>query len=202
MMPHPSMPHRIPQVAIVDSNTLAAIGLKQLLQNIMPFMQVATFGSLMALEEVSPDTYFHFFVSIDILLQHRAFFSGFRHKTIVLTQADNAATQLTDFHCLCVTDPEELLVKRLLQLEQRAHGQGQHLPPMPKHPRVLTDREVEVLALVAAGKLNKEIADCLNIGLTTVITHRKNIMEKLGAKSVSALTIYAVMHGYVDINSL
>ena len=39
-------------------------------------------------------------------------------------------------------------------------------------------------------------------GLTTVITHRKNIMEKLGMKSVSALTIYAVMHGYVDINKI
>ena len=39
-------------------------------------------------------------------------------------------------------------------------------------------------------------------GLTTVITHRKNIMDKLGMKSVSALTIYAVMHGYIDINKI
>ena len=44
--------------------------------------------------------------------------------------------------------------------------------------------------------------DLLCIGLTTVITHRKNIQEKLGLKSVSALTIYAVMHGYVDINHI
>ena len=50
--------------------------------------------------------------------------------------------------------------------------------------------------------INKEIAEKLNIGLATVITHRKNIMEKLGMKSVSALTIYAVMHGYVDINKI
>ena len=52
------------------------------------------------------------------------------------------------------------------------------------------------------GFINKEVADQLNIGMTTVITHRKNIMEKLGMKSVSALTIYAVMHGYVDINKI
>ena len=51
-------------------------------------------------------------------------------------------------------------------------------------------------------KINKEIADLLCIGLTTVITHRKNIQEKLGIKSVSALTIYAVMHGFVDINHI
>jgi len=50
--------------------------------------------------------------------------------------------------------------------------------------------------------INKEIAGRLNISITTVITHRKNIMEKLGMKSVSALTIYAVMHGYVDINKI
>ena len=50
--------------------------------------------------------------------------------------------------------------------------------------------------------INKEIADKLNIGLPTVITHRKNIMDKLNIKSVSAMTIYAVMNGYVDINKI
>jgi DNA-binding NarL/FixJ family response regulator len=59
-----------------------------------------------------------------------------------------------------------------------------------------------VMSLIVKGCINKEIADKLNIGMTTVITHRKNIMEKLGLKSVSALTIYAVMHGYVDINKI
>ena len=67
---------------------------------------------------------------------------------------------------------------------------------------MLSDREIEVLSLIVQGFINKEIADRLNIGLTTVITHRKNIMEKLGVKSVSALTIYAVMNGYVDINRI
>ena len=66
----------------------------------------------------------------------------------------------------------------------------------------MTNSEIEVLSLVVQGYINKEIAIKLNISLTTVITHRKNIMEKLGMKSVSALTIYAVMHGYVDINKI
>ena len=52
------------------------------------------------------------------------------------------------------------------------------------------------------GYINKEIADKLNISLSTVITHRRNIMEKLNAKSVSALTIYAVMQGFVDITNI
>jgi DNA-binding NarL/FixJ family response regulator len=56
--------------------------------------------------------------------------------------------------------------------------------------------------LIVKGYINKEIADRLNIGLTTVISHRKNIMTKLGLRSVSALTIYAVMHGYINIDQI
>ena len=85
------------------------------------------------------------------------------------------------------------------------HPHGEHLPMMDANSNMknaLTDRETEVLSLIAQGKINKEIADQLCIGLTTVITHRKNIQEKLGLKSVSALTIYAVTHGYVDINRI
>lgn len=66
----------------------------------------------------------------------------------------------------------------------------------------LSPREIEVMTLIVQGLINKEIADKLNISLPTVITHRKNIMAKLKIKSVSALTIFAVMHGYVDISQI
>jgi DNA-binding NarL/FixJ family response regulator len=74
--------------------------------------------------------------------------------------------------------------------------------PKVLEQKILSDREIEVMNLIVQGFINKEIADKLNIGLSTVVTHRRNIMDKLGVKSVSALTIYAVMHGYVDINSI
>lgn len=54
--------------------------------------------------------------------------------------------------------------------------------------------QIEVLILITKGLINKEIADKLHISLTTVISHRKNITEKLGIKSVSGLTVYAVMN--------
>jgi DNA-binding CsgD family transcriptional regulator len=113
-------------------------------------------------------------------------------------------SQLSDFHCLCVNVPEQQLVRSLLALQQYAHGRGEHLPPMPEmlQRKILSDREIEVMSLIVQGYINKEIADRLSIGLATVITHRRNIMDKLGLKSVSALTIYAVMHGYVDINKI
>ena len=193
-----------PRLAIVDPNTLATIGLKQLLQNVMPIMTVDTFGSFAELEANGPDNYYHYFVSMNLVLENRQFFLKRRRKTIVLTASVDPETQLKDFHSLCINVPEAQLVRSLLILEQHAHGAGRNLPSMPRamQAKVLTDREIEVLSLIVQGYINKEIADQLSIGLTTVITHRKNIMEKLGMKSVSALTIYAVMHGYVDINKI
>lgn len=67
---------------------------------------------------------------------------------------------------------------------------------------VLSEREIEILRLIATGMANKEIADKLNISINTVITHRKNISQKTGIKSVSGLTIYAVVQKLVSIESL
>ena len=193
-----------PKIAIVDANTLAALGLKQILQTVMPIMTVDTFGSFAELQSGHPDAYFHYFVAMSIVLENKPFFLERRRKTIVLTLSLDTMSQLSNFHCLCVNVPEQQLVRSLLTLQQHAHGRGEHLPPMPEMLRrkVLSDREIEVMSLIVQGFINKEIADRLNIGLATVITHRKNIMDKLGLKSVSALTIYAVMHGYVDINKI
>ena len=66
----------------------------------------------------------------------------------------------------------------------------------------MSPRETEVTILLAKGCINKEIADNLNIGLTTVITHRKNIMEKLHARSLADIIIYAVVNGLVDVGEL
>ena len=193
-----------PRVAIIDPNTLSVLGLKSILQNVMPIMTVDTFGSFTELEANHPEQYFHYFVSMNVVLENKAFFLVQRKKTIVLTLSRDTMSQLSEFHSLCINVPEAELVRSILMLEQHAHGHGQNLPAMPKalQQKILSDREIEVMSLIVQGFINKEIADKLNIGLSTVITHRKNIMDKLGLKSVSALTIYAVTHGYVDINKI
>lgn len=58
----------------------------------------------------------------------------------------------------------------------------------------LTKREIDIITLVAKGLINKEIADKLNISIHTVITHRKNISKKTGIKSISGLTMFAVLN--------
>ena len=184
-----------PKIAVVGSNTLALIGMRQLLQSVMPIVEVVTLGSFAELTANHPDQYFHYFVSMEIVLSERAFFLERRRKTIVLTTTQNETAQLSDFHCLYINQPEQQLLHALLQLEQHAHRGGRNLPPTATESaqsrQLLTRREVEVM-----------VADKLHIGLSTVITHRKNIMDKLGLKSVSALTIYAVTHGYVDVDKV
>ena len=62
----------------------------------------------------------------------------------------------------------------------------------------LSNREVDVLVCVAKGMTNKDISDMLNISIHTVITHRKNIVKKTGIKSVSGLTVYALLNNLLE----
>jgi DNA-binding NarL/FixJ family response regulator len=57
---------------------------------------------------------------------------------------------------------------------------------------LLTDREREILQLLAEGRVNKEVANLLNISLTTVETHRGHILQKLSLHSTADLILYAV----------
>ena len=66
----------------------------------------------------------------------------------------------------------------------------------------LSEREKEILVSVAKGMLNKEIADQYHISIHTVISHRKNITRKTGIKTVAGLTVYALLNGLIDINTV
>jgi two-component system response regulator NreC len=63
---------------------------------------------------------------------------------------------------------------------------------------LLTQRERELLQLIAEGKSNKDVANMLNLSLYTVETHRGNIMEKLNLHSVPELILYAVRKGVIS----
>lgn len=65
----------------------------------------------------------------------------------------------------------------------------------------LTQREIEVLICLTKGQANKEIAETLNISIHTVISHRKNIIEKTGVKSLPGLTIYALSKNIIQLNT-
>lgn len=188
-----------PEIAIVDSNTLSCIGLQTLLEGIIPMATIRVFHSFGELVDDTPDMYAHYFVSAQIYFEHTAFFRERHPRAIVLTVGDNLP-QLAGIPTLNIYQDEQVLVKSILQMHEHGHhGQHSHSMSMTHD---LSAREIEVLVLITKGLINKEIAEKLNISLTTVISHRKNITEKLGIKSVPGLTIYAVMNGYVEADSI
>ena len=62
----------------------------------------------------------------------------------------------------------------------------------------LTQREREVLKLIAEGNKNRAIAECLSVSVKTVEKHRANLMKKLNLHGVSALTMYAIDNGLIS----
>jgi len=66
-------------------------------------------------------------------------------------------------------------------------------------PDILSQRETDVLIQLASGMSNKGIANKLHISINTVMTHRKNISQKTGIKTVSGLTIYAVVKKLINL---
>jgi two-component system response regulator NreC len=62
---------------------------------------------------------------------------------------------------------------------------------------LLTDREKEVLHLLAEGRSNKEVATLLDLGLSTVETHRANLMQKLNLHNTAEIVLYAVRKGLI-----
>jgi DNA-binding NarL/FixJ family response regulator len=62
---------------------------------------------------------------------------------------------------------------------------------------LLTDREKEVLQLLAEGRSNKEVATQLNVGLSTVETHRANLMQKVNLHNTAEIVLYAVRKGII-----
>lgn len=197
----------IPHIAIVDPNTLAVLGLKHLLESVMPMAHIDSYLSFAELSANHPEAYFHYFVEMRTVLANLPFFIENRVKTIVLMESTGQMAALDRFHSICVNQPEKDLLRSLLALEQQAHAHGRNLPKIKNDNHdanlsVLSQRELEVLTLVVKGYINKEIAERLNIAQATVVTHRKNITSKLGIKSVSSLTIFAVMQGIVGINEI
>ena len=66
----------------------------------------------------------------------------------------------------------------------------------------LSNREREIIVCVVKGMTNKEIADQLCLSIHTVITHRRNISNKLQIRSAAGLTIYAIVNKLVDIKDV
>ena len=110
---------------------------------------------------------------------------------------DSARTDVIDA-VRAVARGESFLTRRISRMLQEDYIQDLKNKGLADRYDMLTDREREILQLVAEGKANKEVAALLNIGVTTVETHRAHILQKLGLHSVPELILYAMRRGIVS----
>lgn len=89
----------------------------------------------------------------------------------------------------------------LLQLLESMLSSTGYLNEKPES-NTLSERELTILKYIALGNTNNEIAERLFISTHTVMTHRKNITRKLGIKTVSGLTVYAILNKLIKVEEL
>ena len=197
------MMERRPAIAVIAPSILTALGMKSILEKIIPMAEVEVFNDVHALEESGMERYFHFFTAAPLFVRHSALFRPYRRRVILLA-GGSVPPELADMRRLNILRSEEELVRDIMHMHRSVHHDAHDPAPAASAAQgpVLSAREAEVLVLIARGHINKEIAQRLGIGLTTVISHRRNLMEKLGIRSVSGLTLYAVTRGYVEADEL
>jgi DNA-binding NarL/FixJ family response regulator len=101
---------------------------------------------------------------------------------------------LTTIHLL--EDKETLTrkIRDLLENQEEGYSETRAIE--------LSPREITIVRLVSLGLTNRQIAERLYLSAHTVMTHRKNIISKLGIKSVSGLTIYAIVNNIITIEEV
>jgi len=126
-------------------------------------------------------------------------------KTILLTgdpvrmETDNQPSSLAAEAQVSIRLSEkkdEIISKILNILDLSVSGTGS------AYEETLSLREKTIVRLISMGLTNRQIADELFLSAHTVITHRKNISSKLGIKSISGLTVYAIVNNIITIEEV
>jgi DNA-binding CsgD family transcriptional regulator len=177
------------QIAIILPDTLQSAGLQSLLTDYFPPVGIAFFSSFecMASATNDPYPYDYYFTLPEIFVLNADFFLPRKAKTVLLISRDAGSATGNNLNILAT---QETIIENLQQLFA---SEGNN--PVSEKSKELSSRETDVLKCIVQGLTNKDIADNLNISLNTVLTHRKNITSKLGIKTVSGLTFYAIMNG-------
>ncbi|MDR1102195.1 MAG: LuxR C-terminal-related transcriptional regulator [Tannerella sp.] len=184
------------QIAILLPDTLQSIGLRSLLTDYFSPVEITRFSSFEAFASAEKEVFDFYFILPELFVAHADFFLPIRNKTVCILYRDEAAAA-NAWPYLPILAPQEVIIGQLRQAMQEENPSG-----LMESSRELSAREREVLQLIVAGLMNKEIADKLYISLNTVLTHRKNITSKLGIKTVPGLTFYAITNGLISGNEI
>jgi len=187
-------------IAILEPSQIIVEGLSNMLMKLKKNFHIFRFNDLEELRNSSAIAHFQIAVINPSAIQNRiADFVKLKNNhtqilwvALVYSFFDDEVIRKFDDTLLITAAPDQI-ARKLGQINT-ATDRDQH--------EDLSDREIEVLSQLVKGLSNKEIADKLNISIHTVISHRKNINEKTGIKSLSGLTIYAITKKIIPLDSI
>lgn len=184
-------------IAVVSTDFLSGYGLKALLYEYFTPDSIDVFAAVA--DYLSSKNAYHLLIlpAVDYLMHYQRLTVKNKIVTLPCAPQQNPQGQQGQAPHLYTQCSEQEMVEQL-QCILTSFDSLQSIDAKCE----LSERELEVLAGVAQGSMNKEIADSLNVSINTVITHRKNITAKLGIKTVSGLTVYAILNGIISGNDL
>lgn len=138
----------------------------------------------------TPDEADFHILSPESFFAHLQFYMPRKSHVAILFDSSSSKTANGEPVALCRTDDIATITQSLYAaIDMSETDEEEHLD--------LTPREKEVLCLIAQGATIKELACRLGISANTALTHRKNISAKLGIRSVSGLSLYAMINGLI-----
>lgn len=192
-------------ILVVDSY-LVRKGVVSLLNRIQGARILKEFGSDGPLESYLQNHPVDFIIiSSSGLDRHSDLFTAdprLLEKTILLEESekrvpDGKSRSYDVRSILYLTDGKDALIHKINVLKENTEEGLSGTLPMELSPR-----EITIVRLVSMGLTNRQIAEQLFLSTHTVMTHRKNIISKLGIKSVSGLTIYAIVNNIITIEEV
>lgn len=191
------------RVIICEASEVIAIGLAEIIDSMAQFDVVMRLDSPKHLSEKIVATDANMLIVNPALLgfHNREFLSqlGKEHPHVVMIALVTTCldhSMLTPYSGVIeINDTRSKIISKMDEFVQSETAKNNEDVELSK-------RETDVLVAVAKGMMNKEIADQMNISIHTVISHRKNITRKTGIKSVSGLTVYALLNNLIDEKDL
>ena len=191
------------RVIICEASEIISIGLAEIIDSMAQFDVVSRLDSPEHLSEKITATDANLLIIDPALLgfHNREFLSqlGKEHPQLIMIAL---ATSYLDHSMLTPYNGVIEINDTRSKINSKMNGFAQSESTKNADDVELSKRETDVLVAIAKGMMNKEIADQMNISIHTVISHRKNITRKTGIKSVSGLTVYALLNNLIDEKDL
>ena len=191
------------RVIICEASEIISIGLAEIIDGLAQFDVVARFDNPEHLSEKITSLDANLLIIDPTLLgfHNRDFLSQLEkeHPNVIIIALVSSCidhAMLTPYNGIIeINDTRSKIISKMNEFSQNETTKSTDDVELSK-------RETDVLVAVAKGMMNKEIADQMNISIHTVISHRKNITRKTGIKSVSGLTVYALLNNLIDEKDL